>query len=171
MSLGYPQYRSNGERRKKPAAKVLPDSSPATSAASGGSGVVIPPVAFDWSDGDDWFQKLVAFFTALWAKILELEQKLSAAIERMATVHVPAGVPLHEKESLTTIEFAELSKSRPQGGLTRETIEKYCREGKLLAYKANGRGLNGEYRISMEEFKRWMNEGLRRPKPTFPRDH
>lgn len=160
--VGFPhEFRSNGARRKRKP-RVRDNGAQLPLPPSSGNGTVVPPVALDFSGDGNWLQAVLEFLAAIWAKILELEAKLLAAVERMAGVNSPAGVSLPPKKHVTTHEFAEIS------GLKPETIEKYCREGKLLAFKANGRGKFGENRIPLEEVEHWRKHGLRRPSPIRP---
>ena len=107
------------------------------------------------NDENDWRRQVYEMLIATLSKVSDLEQKVSPAIG-----HVTAGVAV--KKYLTTSEAALEMKVDP------ETVEKYCREGRLLGFKAKGRGISGEWRISVEEIERWRREGLRRPQPKFP---
>jgi hypothetical protein len=61
------------------------------------------------------------------------------------------------KEWYTTIEFAALQ------GVEKSnyTVREWCRWGRINAVKAkSGRGIDGEWRISHDEYVRYLNEGL-----------
>lgn len=103
-------------------------------------------------DEGDWRREL-------WELLLAALGKLSALEEKVSQVAVPNG---SQPKCYTTEEAGREMK------VEGKTVEKYCREGLLKGFKANGRGKNGEWRLSAEEMERWKQHGLRRPKIQFP---
>ena len=62
-----------------------------------------------------------------------------------------------ERTSYTTEEVAKILSKRPY------TIREWCRLGRIVAERErSGRGGHGAWRISAEELKRYLNEGLLR---------
>lgn len=161
--MGFPhEFRSNGPRKRRKSPQASGEASTSYT-SGGGSGVVIPPFALEFSEDDDanWIEKLLSFMAAVWAKIVELEQKLIAAVERMAIPAQGERPANRVKDYYTTEELAR------EFGRKRETYEKALREGKLKGIKVAGRGRSGEWRVSMEEVARYRNEGYRRPDPPY----
>lgn len=158
--LGLPhEFRSNVPRRRVSQAKAAKND---VTLVTGNSGTV-PPFVFTENPAPDneWFEKVWALLSALWNKAQENDEKLDLAVQRISAGE-PSATKLPQKY-LTTQQFANRS------GLDIKTVEKYCREGKLLSIKALGRGKSGEHRISWEEYERWQKEGLRRPKILYPK--
>ena len=62
------------------------------------------------------------------------------------------------RSAYSTAEFATMVKRKPV------TVRRWCREHRISATQAGGRGPSGEYRISHEELVRYRNQGLLRPK-------
>lgn len=104
----------------------------------------------------EFMQRTLELLAALWAKVLELEQSLILALDRLQGVqHQIDSTPPAEQEFYTSEEFAR------KIGLKLTTVQTYARDGKLLGLKTlSGRGKTGEWRFSHEEYLRYKAEGL-----------
>lgn len=111
------------------------------------------------------FDKIWEFLCSLGVNIQKFEELLFAIIERLGSgIGLATAEP---KGHVTTKDFAA------RFGLKPETVEKYCREGKIIATKTIvGRGNTGEWRISQAEIRRYEEDGLFRkdnPPRQYPR--
>jgi hypothetical protein len=90
--------------------------------------------------------------------LIHLLQKLSSqyeAIESTLRELVGRFDSQQSREFYTVTEAAEAMQRAPY------TVREWCRLGRLNASKAlSGRGIDGEWRISSEEMRRWRREGL-----------
>jgi hypothetical protein len=104
-------------------------------------------------------------------QIAVLDQ-LQLIVERLAAVELAisnlreCGGPKIVKELFTPEEFGKL----PGVDKEKYTVREWCRLGRINAHKSEaGRGQDGEWRISMAEYERYLNEGLL-PDPNKRRD-
>ena len=104
----------------------------------------------------EFMQRTLELLAALWAKVLEVEQSLILALDRLQGVqHGIESTPPPDQEFYTSEEFAR------RVGLKLTTVQTYARDGKLLGFKTlSGRGKTGEWRFSHEEYLRYKAEGL-----------
>lgn len=151
-ALGTPgEFWANGRRpiRKSKNRPMAETSS--TSSGSGGSGRK-RLTTFEMPDDDEEWRR------ELW----KLMHETLGEVNSLKAGLLPAGSAIAApKKFYTTQEAGETMNLDPA------TVEKYCREGKLKAFKAHGRGKSGEWRLTVEEIERWKQYGLRRP-PRFP---
>lgn len=100
-------------------------------------------------------QLMQAEFEKLHEAIHGIAESISAIDERTKeAAYVPPSVAI-TKEVFTTIEAAPLLKRKPY------TVREWCRLGRINAEKGDsGRGADNEWRITLEEINRFLNEGL-----------
>jgi hypothetical protein len=99
---------------------------------------------------------LLPFIQHVTEKLATINQKLA---EFLAAVMNDSD---QDRTHYTPAEFAQKAvHDGVKRHLTERTVQKWCREGRVKATKReSGRGENGEWAISRDEFNRWINEGL-----------
>lgn len=101
--------------------------------------------------------------TAMTIKISALE----AAVRQLVNVLTKRLRSVARQNYYTTEQFAVATNGR----LKPDTVQQYCREGRLIATKTiSGRGGEREWRLSHTELRRYESEGLVPLEPKVRRD-
>ncbi|BBO34159.1 hypothetical protein [Lacipirellula parvula] len=105
-------------------------------------------------------QWIFSLLISIWGTVVDLAAKLVAIIERLASIEKDLG----DKPVVAPVRTYYTSKTFPpvlEGRLIAETVAHYCLVGKLRAVKtAGGRGVHNEWRITHDEYLRYVAEGL-----------
>ncbi len=92
---------------------------------------------------------------------------LEAAVRQLVNVLAKRPRSAARQNYYTTQQFAVAT----HGRLKPDTVQQYCREGRLIATKTiSGRGGEREWRLSHAELQRYEAEGLVPLKPKVRRD-